>query len=149
MRHGTHIMVAILALASMQLAACRESSDTPDAIELASHVEHIEGTEFSRVTLTERAIERIDLQTDEVRMQHVSRSESLRKCVPYSALIYDPQGRTWVYTNPEPRTFVRHEVVVDYIEGDLAVLAEGPVVGTVVASVGVAELYGTEFEVGH
>jgi hypothetical protein len=40
-------------------------------------------------------------------------------------------------------------VEVDYIEGDTVVLNDGPAPGTVVASVGVAELYGTEFAVGH
>ena len=148
MRLSTRNLVAILAVASVSLSAC-QGSDAPETIQLASHVEHIDGTELSRVTLSERAIERLDLQTDEVRMERVSRSTSPRKCVPYSALIYDPNGRTWIYTSPEPRTFVRDEVIVDYIEGDLAVLSEGPPIGTVVASVGVAELYGTEFEVGH
>ena len=149
MERSSRFTVAVLVIASLQLTACREASNTPEMIELASHIEHIDGTEFSRVTLTERAIERIDLKTDEVRELAVTRSRSLRKCVPYSSLIYDTQGRTWVYTSPEDRTFVRHKVVVDYIEGDMAVLSDGPPVGTVVASVGVAELYGTEFEVGH
>lgn len=72
-----------------------------------------------------------------------------RKVVPYSALIYDPHGQTWIYTSPKPRTFVRHKVEVDYIQGKVAVLKDGPPTGTVVASVGVAELYGTEFKVGH
>jgi hypothetical protein len=69
--------------------------------------------------------------------------------VPYSALIYSPQGETWVYTSPQPRTFVRHKVEVDYIKGDIAVLNAGPPVGTVVVSVAAAELYGTELKVGH
>jgi len=64
-------------------------------------------------------------------------------------LIYDPKGQTWVYTSPQPRTFVRHKVDVDYIEGNIVVLNEGPPMGMVVASVGVAELYGAEFKVGH
>jgi hypothetical protein len=72
-----------------------------------------------------------------------------RTAVPYSALIYDTQGETWVYTSPAPRTFVRHKVDVDDIEGDVAVLDEGPPIGTVVVSVGVAELYGAETKVGH
>ena len=72
-----------------------------------------------------------------------------RKVVPYSALIYDLHGETWVYVSPAPRTFVRHKVDVDYIEGDVVVLEDGPPTGTVVASVGVAELYGAEFKVGH
>jgi hypothetical protein len=101
------------------------------------------------VTLTEKAIERLDLKTAPVREERVSRSSSPRKVVPYSSLLYDPHGGTWVYTSPQPRTFVRQQVKVDYIEGDVAVLNEGPPTGTTVASVGVAELYGTEFEVGH
>ena len=149
MQRSHRFLVAILAVASLQLAACREESGTDHMIELASTVDHVEGSELSRVTLSERAIERIDLKTDEVQEKWVQRSNSMRTCVPYSALIYDPQGRTWVYTSPEPRTFVRQEVIVDFIDGDLVVLTEGPPLGTVVASVGVAELYGTEFEVGH
>ncbi len=78
-----------------------------------------------------------------------SRGKTKRQIVPYSALIYDPKGHTWVYTSPQPRTFTRHKVVVEYIQGDEAVLKDGPAAGTVVASVGVAELYGTEFKVGH
>ena len=112
-------------------------------------VEHIDGTELSYVTLSEKAMQRIDLKTDQVREQRVSRSASPRKVVPYSSLIYDPHGQTWVYTSPKHRTFIRHKVEVDYIEGDIVVLNDGPPTGTIVASVGVAELYGTEFEVGH
>ena len=111
-------------------------------------VEPVEGTELNRVTLTAKAMKRIDLKTDLVREQPVSRSASARKVVPYSSLIYDAHGQTWVYTSPEPGTFIRHKVDVDYIEGDLVVLNDGPPTGTVVASVGVAELYGAEFHVG-
>jgi hypothetical protein len=76
-------------------------------------------------------------------------SGAKRSVVPYSALIYDSRGQTWVYTSPSPRTFVRQKVEVDQIQGDTGVLSDGPVVGTAVASVGAAELYGTEFKVGH
>lgn len=71
-----------------------------------------------------------------------------QKVIPYGAVIYDLHGETWVYTNPERLVFVRHPIVVEYIEGDQAVLMEGPAVGVEVATVGVAELYGTEFGVG-
>ena len=71
-----------------------------------------------------------------------------RSVVPYTAVIYDLQGDTWVYTNPAPLTFVRDHVKVDYIDDDTAVLSEAPAVGTKVVSVGVAELFGTEFGVG-
>jgi hypothetical protein len=76
-------------------------------------------------------------------------SGGLHKVVPHSSLIYGAHGESWVYTSPEPLTYVRHPVVVDYVEDDLAVLSDGPAAGTEVVSVGVAELFGTEFEVGH
>jgi hypothetical protein len=75
-------------------------------------------------------------------------SGTQRKVVPYGAVLYDVDGKTWVYTNPEPLVFVRHPVSIDYIEGDLAVLLEGPPVDTEVVMVGVAELFGAETGVG-
>jgi len=71
-----------------------------------------------------------------------------RKVVPYSAVLYDVHGNTWVYTNPEPLVFVRHKVDVDYIEGDVAVLEDGPPSGTKVVTVGAALLLGTELGFG-
>jgi hypothetical protein len=126
-----------------------QSHDEQFHAEHPADVEKIEGSDISRVTLTEKAVERLDLKTDTVREVKVKKSNLLRKVVPYSSLIYDPQGNTWIYTSPQSRTFVRHKVVVDYIEDNLVVLNDGPPVGTVIASVAVAELYGTEFGVGH
>lgn len=54
------------------------------------------------------------------------------------------QGETWAYTNPEPLVFIRQSIIIDFIEGDLAVLSEGPATGTAVVTVGAAELYGAE-----
>jgi len=71
-----------------------------------------------------------------------------RKVVPYSTVLYDVHGNTWVYTNPEPLVFVRHKVDVDYIEGDVAVLEDGPPSGTKVVTVGAALLLGTELGFG-
>jgi hypothetical protein len=75
-------------------------------------------------------------------------SGTLQKVIPYAAVIYDLTGDTWVYTSPEPLTFVRQPISVDYIEGDMAVLVDGPDAGTLVATVGVAELYGADTGVG-
>ena len=137
--------VGLIAVA-LPLAGC-SGRDLPAAHEEhPAHVEHIEGSELSRVTLTERAVERIALETTTLREEQAN--DSRYKVVPYSSLLYDPQGRTWIYTSPEPRTFVRFEVEVDRIEGDRVLLREGPPVGSVVASVGVAELYGAESGVG-
>jgi hypothetical protein len=134
-------------VALLPLSAC-SGHDSHDGHKAhPAHVEHIDGSELSRVTLTEKAIERIDLQTTTLLEEQTNGSK--QGVVPYSSIIYDPHGHTWIYTSPEPRTFVRAQVEIDRIEGDRVILKDGPPVGTVVASVGVAELYGTEFEVGH
>ena len=148
MKLMTQLLAVALVTVGLLLSACSKSQNTLE-IEHPAVIEQIEGSDLSKVTLTERAIQRLDLKTEQVLEMKVERTSSMRKVVPYSSLIYDPQGQTWVYTSPQPGTFIRHKVDVDYIEGNLAVLNEGPPTGTVVASIGVAELYGAEFKVGH
>jgi hypothetical protein len=98
------------------------------------------------VILTEQAAKRLGIQTAPV--QDAKVRGKLQKVVPYAAVYYDLNGKTWVYTNPDPLTFVRASINVDSIDGDLAVLSEGPPTGTKVVIVGAPELYGTEFGVG-
>jgi cobalt-zinc-cadmium efflux system membrane fusion protein len=68
--------------------------------------------------------------------------------VPYSSILYDMYGSTWVYENIEPRVYVRRRVELHYVLDELAILSRGPVVGAKVVSAGAAELFGTEFGVG-
>lgn len=65
--------------------------------------------------------------------------------IPFSAVVYDINGGTWVYTNPSPNVFVRQRVELQLVKGREAVLNRGPVAGTRVVTVGAAELFGTEF----
>jgi hypothetical protein len=148
MPHGNRWLVAMPLVVGLQMTACNRQAGTTDKIEPA-HVEHIEGTELSRVTLTDRAMERVDVQLGAVHETRVMPSGRQRVAVPYSAVIYDVQGATWVYTSPAPNTFVRAPIEVDYIDGDLAILNDGPSVGTQVVTVGGGILHGTEFGVGH
>jgi hypothetical protein len=76
-------------------------------------------------------------------------SSVAKKVIPYSAVLYDAGGNAWVYTSTAPLAFVRHRVVIDKIDRGLAILQEGPDVGTKVVTVGGAELYGAESGVGH
>ena len=131
----------------LPLAACSQHDSKAAHGDGPAQVDKIDGSELSRVTLTEKAAERIGLKTASVREQDLD--GSTRQVVPYSSLIYDPQGRTWIYTSPQARTFVRQQVQVDTIDGDWVLLIDGPPVGTEVASVGVAEIYGAETGVGH
>jgi hypothetical protein len=71
-------------------------------------------------------------------------SGETRTIVPFAAVLYGVHGETWVYTTTEPLVFVRQPIAVDYIEGDLAYLSEGPPVGTQVVTVGGSLLYGAE-----
>ena len=144
------IVVAGVFVAVPQFAGCdRSHAEAHAEHEHPSHRELIEGTDIHKVSWTKKAAERTGLETGEVTQQKGSRDEEQKLAVPYSSILYTPEGKTWVYTVPQEREFVRHEIEVDYIEGQLVYLDDGPPVGTTVATVGVAEIYGSEFEVGH
>ncbi|MEK6275145.1 MAG: hypothetical protein AABM30_07375 [Actinomycetota bacterium] len=130
-------------LGGLELAEKESSPNAEAGGNEPAQVEHLKGSSLSRVTLTDHAAERIGLETATVRGQKG------RLIVPYAAVLYDRDGKTWVYASRKGLTFVRANVEVEDISGELAVLSAGPRVGTSVATVGVAELYGTEFEVGH
>jgi hypothetical protein len=73
---------------------------------------------------------------------------SLRQVMPYSAVLYQPDGEAFTYANAAPDVFVRLSVTIDYVTGDLAVLANGPPDGTLVVTVGGPELLGIDEGVG-
>lgn len=166
--------MVVLLTGLLPLSACQRKSEAPIKSEPAK-VEHLEGTELSRVTLTARAAERLGIKTAPLREQPLrdprrhqvfrtvpfspgtqpdselspKGSDAVRKVIAYASVLYDLKGNTWVYTSPESLVFVRHPITVDYIDGDLAILLDGPPAGTELLTVGVAEMYGTEFKVGH
>jgi hypothetical protein len=117
-------------------SSAEESDDGP------AKIYEMKGSDLSRVELTAEAAKRLDVQTAAVQQNGSG------KVVPYSAVLYSPTGETWVYVSPKPLTFVRHEIVVDRIDGDRALLKDGPSAGTKVATVGVAELFGAESGLG-
>lgn len=140
------IIVALL-LIVLPLAACTrgESEESAASGEEPAKIEPVEGTDLSRITLTTKAAERIDVQTTVVRSEEGA--ETAMTVMPYSALVYDTEGRAWAYTSSDPLTFVRAPLTVERIEGDEVFLREGPPAGTAVVTVGAAELYGTELGV--
>jgi len=150
MKNSKYLIIAVLIIAAIGVwgwqAPGDAEADTTVGEEPAS-VEHLEGTDLNRVTLTERAAERLDIQTAEARDEQVN--GAARRVIPYSAVIYDADGNAWTYTNPESLVFIREGITIESIDGDLAILTEGPAAGTQVVSVGGAMLFGTEFGVGH
>lgn len=71
-------------------------------------------------------------------------ADAKQKVVPYGAVYYDSKGVAWVYVVTKPLTYERQRVGVDRVVGDVAVLSEGPAVGTPIVTVGAALLYGAE-----
>ncbi len=146
MNHHHRWMGVVPLLVCLSLTGCRPTTETAAADEetAPAKVEHLQGEEPTRVTLTEEAAKRLDIQTGAVRDMEIK--GVLRKVIPYAAILYDTDGGTWTYTSPEPLVFVRHRITVDYIDGELAVLSTGPSAGSAVVIVGAQELYGSELE---
>ena len=141
--------VWMLLVACLQISACRQPGRTAEASpreeEVApAQVEHLDGDEPTRVTLTELAAKRLDIQTAPAKESTADAAGQV--VIPYNAILYDIHGQTWTYINPQPLIFLRHPVVVDRIEGDLAYLSDGPAPGMAVVTVGAQELYGAEVE---
>ena len=144
MQFNKRWMLVALIFASLQLSAC---GSTQSAAKVQpSKVEKIDGSDFNRVTLTEKAAQRLDIKTALINEEQVN--GSARKVIPYAAVVYGLKGETWAYTNPSPLTFVRQAITIDYIDGDKVVLVDGPASGTAIVTVGVPELYGTDTGIG-
>jgi hypothetical protein len=137
---------ALVLAAGLGLAGCGQSSGAAASAEKPAKVEKVNGSQTARVTLTEQAVKRLDIKTVAVGDQQVAGQQ--RKVIPYSAVLYDPKGQAWTFTNPQPLVYVRERISVDQISGDMAVLTDGPAAGTTVVTVGAAELYGAELGVG-
>ena len=141
------LVLAIVAVALAALSGCSQ----PSAVglhEAPASLEPIAGSDHHRIALTERAAERIGVEAVAAEAADPAIAAGMTS-VPYSAVLYDPDGTTFVYVNPEPLVFVREDVQVDRIGGEVAILSAGPEVGTMVVAVGAAELLGTESEIGH
>lgn len=109
-----------------------------------SKIETIPGTKDRRITLTAKAAKRLDIQTGRIDVD-----SSGNKTAPYVAVFYDLAGESWVYTNPEPLSYVKRRVTVASFDGGTAHLLDGPAEGVTIVTVGVVELYGVERGLGH
>lgn len=136
------LLIAILS--ALSLSACGAEIPVTGEEEKPVQLEPITGTDLNRITLTEKAAERLGLETVPVVTKQVDGAERL--VIPYAALLYDPSGQAWVYVNVEPLVFVRQAITVDDITGDQVILAEGPESGANVVTMGATELFGSESE---
>ncbi len=124
------------------LAGCSRGSSEEAAPPPPVTMETPKGTDIPVITLTARAAQRLDV--------HVARVGDVggRSVIPAGAVLYDDEGKEFVYSSPKAFSFVRQAVRVDRFEGNVAVLTEGPPNGTNVVTLGAAELYGVEHGLG-
>jgi hypothetical protein len=142
---GTRWIVGVLIVAGLVAVLLSVRSDTSNEEAGGSEpatVEAIKGTDLSRVTLSAQAARRLGIKT-----APVTRERGRRTVIPYDAVLYGADGKTFTYTSPKPLVFVRAAISVDDIKGDRALLSAGPPTGMAVVTVGSQELFGTEYEV--
>jgi hypothetical protein len=139
-RRSTFRACLALAVAGVALAGCQE---VPSNLVKSQPytLQPIKGTDLNRVMLSDKIARRIDLQTVEMR------AKGKWKIVPHEAIIYNPEGKVYVYTRPKAETYVRAPIKVDRVVGDQVFLLAGPPVGTEIVTVGAAELLATEYEI--
>jgi hypothetical protein len=104
-------------------------------------VEPIEGTDIQRVTMEDATAALLPVELASVRQ------EGKRKVVPHDAVIYNPDGGAYVYTKPKAQTYIRAPIEITRVNGNSAVLSEGPPAGTEIVTTGSAELLATEYEI--
>jgi hypothetical protein len=144
---GVAFVLAFVAVGSIQLFAVGTATSANEEVNTAATLDPVKGTDLLRIRLSPLAAQRLGLKTDFVRGTKLVRKGAPMNSVPYGSLLYDDQGATWVYRAIQPLVFVRMRVDVDLIDGARVILSKGPAVGTRVATVGTAELYGSEFEI--
>lgn len=127
-------------VAALSLSACKEIEEESAEGYQPSKLEAVKGAEddLQRITFTKEGADRVALKTAEVRRA------GAHKVIPYAALIYNDEAKTFVYTSPKLREFLRTAVTVDRIEGSRVLLSDGPPTGTKIVTAGATEVYGTE-----
>jgi len=147
MRKAYRLLVITLTAAGLMLTACnRQAQEAPVEKVHPATVEHLSqtGPVASRITLTDEAAKKLDVQTMKVADTDVSGTKHMT--IPYAAVLYDVNGKTWTYTNATPLVYERQSITVDSIKGDNVTLKDALPAGSTVVTVGATELYGSETE---
>jgi hypothetical protein len=132
------VLGCVVAIALGTAAGCAEiESTTVEPYEPAA-LESTGPDKPARITLTDEAVDRVALQTTEVRTLGKDRT------VDHAALIFDKAGKPWVFTVVGPRTYVRAAIGIKEVQDNQVILSAGPPVGTQVVTVGAIELWGAE-----
>jgi len=132
------VLGCVVAIAVATSAGCAEiESVTAEPYEPAA-LESTGPDKPARIILTDEAVDRVALQTTEVKPL------GKELTVDHAALVFDKAGKPWVFTVVGPRTYVRAAVGIKEVQDNLVTLSAGPPAGTQVVTVGAIELWGAE-----
>ena len=70
----------------------------------------------ARLTVSERAEQRLGLRTEPVRPL-TGQANGATEVIAYSAVVYDADGKSWTFSAPSPRTYIRVPIVISSIAG--------------------------------
>ncbi len=142
MRDLHRSLAALLVVAGISLSACGGSS--PPSIPVAGKLVHVAGSPTGHVVLTPLGAQSLGVETAAVQAASAHGPGGPSLLVPYSSLVYDASGNTYVFVGLSALTFAEVPVSVAQISGDSVYLLRGPAVGARVVTVGAEELYGVQ-----
>lgn len=129
---------ALLVAAGLALAGCGGSAGAETTPTAVASVHSPPDGGPGIVSLADSAARRLVLRTTAV----AGTPGAL--VVPYGAVVYQPDGSSWVYVQLEPLTYQRAPVTITGISGEQVTLSSGPQLGTPVVTQGAPELVGVE-----
>jgi multidrug efflux pump subunit AcrA (membrane-fusion protein) len=138
------VLTAVVAAAvTAALAGCSTSSPAASPPPPTFTVTTTPGSSEPTITLTQLGANRIGLETAKVAV-----GRSGEATLPYSALLYEPNGQAAVYVSTGTLSFQRAFVTVDTITGNTVTVTAGVTPGQRVATDGAEELLGAQNGVG-
>lgn len=139
-RVASALLISVFAIPA--LAGCGSGSPAPARQIPPARMERAGNGGVLSVVLTPLGARRIGIQTAPA----VARGKKI--LVPFQALLYEPDGRTVVYTRTGADTYTRQFITVAAISGDQVVVSQGLPAGAQVVTVGAEELLGVQNGVG-
>ena len=137
--------VSVMLLIGLAVAGC--GTVRTAAIVPSSRLVHVPGSPAGKIVLSALGAQRIGIQTRTASVVRQVGSHGHARpsvTVPYSAVVYAPSGKTYVFSNPARLTYTEVPVTVDHIRGNVVFLARGPKPGTRIVTLGAEELYGVQ-----
>lgn len=136
---GLRCVAAAAAAAGLAVAGCGSSNSDQGTGIPSSRLVRAPGDPAGKIILTATGAERIGVQT-----AAAIAAARATVTVPGTAIVYDPNGRTFAFTEIGPLTYTEVPVSVDHFGGAVAYLRHGPKAGSKVVTVGAQELLGVQ-----